>query len=97
MLTLRTSAHIPTGWHRRGLRLISTSTGVLRVRAGTRRRRSLRLILTSTGAPRARADGRRLFPESTRLLDAGRRRLWLNDRWSAHVGRIQARPWRRQS
>jgi hypothetical protein len=97
MLMLRTSAHIPTRRHCRGFGLIPTSTGLLRARAEARRRRSLRFIPTSTGAPRARADTRPLVPQCTRLLDAELRRLWLDDRWSAHVGCIQARQSRRQS
>ena len=74
MLTLRTSAHIPT-------QLLC---------------RSFRLIPNSTGAPRARAAGRRLLQEWTRLLNAEPRRAWLDDRWSAHVGRVQSRQSRRQ-
>jgi hypothetical protein len=75
MLTLRTSAHIPTNQHCRGFRLIRTSTGALRARAGARR----------------------LFQEWTRLWDAELRRLWLDDRWSAHAGRVQSKQSRRQS
>ena len=75
MLTLRTSAHIPTNQHRRNFRLIPTSTG----------------------APRARAGGQRLLQEWTRLWDAELRRLWLEDRWSAHVERLQSTQSRRQS
>jgi hypothetical protein len=74
MLTLRTSAHIPTHQHCRSFRRIPTSTGALRTRAG----------------------GRRRLQEWTRLFDAELRRLWLDDRWSAHVGRVQSRQSRRQ-
>ena len=74
MLTLRTSAQIPT----------------------SQLCRSFRLIPTSTGALRTRAPERRLFQEWTRLLDAELRRLWLDDRWSAHAGRGQSRQSRRQ-
>jgi hypothetical protein len=75
MLTLRTSAHIPTNQHRRNFRLIPTSTG----------------------APRARAGGQRLLQEWTRLLNAEPRRAWLDERWSAHAGRVQSKQSRRQS
>jgi hypothetical protein len=75
MLTLRTSAHIPTGQHCR----------------------SFRFIPNSTGAPRARAGARRLDREWTRLWDAALRRLWLDDRWGAHAGRVRSKPSRRQS
>jgi hypothetical protein len=37
MLTLRTSAHIPTNQHCRNFRLISTSTGAPQARAGVER------------------------------------------------------------
>ena len=74
MLTLRTSAHIPTRQHCRGFHLIRTSTGVRR----------------------PRAEGRRPFQEWTRLWDAELRRLWLDDRWSAHIERLQSRQSRRQ-
>jgi hypothetical protein len=37
MLTLRTSAHIPTNQHRRSFRLIPTSTGAPQARAGVER------------------------------------------------------------
>ena len=73
MLTLRTSAHIPTHRHCR----------------------SFHLIRASTGALRPRVPGRRLFQEWTRLWDAELRRLWLQDRWSAHAGRVQSRQSRR--
>jgi hypothetical protein len=75
MLTLRTSAHIPTNQHCR----------------------SFRLIPTSTGAPRAPAGARRLFQERTRLWNAEPRRVWLADRWSAHIGRVRSKQSRRQS
>jgi hypothetical protein len=74
MLTLRTSAHVPT----------------------CQFCRSFRLIRTSTGAPRARAGARPLFQEWTRLSDAELRRLWLDDRWSAHVVRVQSSQSRKQ-
>ena len=63
MLTVRTSAHIPTNQHRR----------------------SFRLCPTSTGAPPARTGSSRLLREWIRLLDAESRRLWLDDRWRAHL------------
>jgi hypothetical protein len=69
MLTARTSAHIATNQHRRSFRLIRTSTGALRARAGVRR----------------------LFQEWTRLSYAESRRLWLDDRWRAHVKRVELR------
>ena len=97
MLTLRTSAHIPTSQLCRSFRLIPASTGALRLRDPGRRSRSLRHIPTSTSAPRARADARRLFPAWTRLWDAELRRLWLDNRWSAHAGRVRSRQSRRPS
>ena len=75
MLTLRTSAHIPTSQLCRSFRFIPTSTGTLRERAG----------------------GRCLFQIWTRLFNAELRRLWLDDRWSAHIGRVRSRQPRRQS
>ena len=74
MLTLRTSAHIPTRQHCRGFHLIRTSTGAFR----------------------PRTPGRPLCQECTRLRDAELRRLWLDDRWSAHIERLQSRQSRRQ-
>jgi hypothetical protein len=74
MLTVRTSAHIPTN----------------------RLRGSFRLCPASTGAPPARAGLFRLLRERIRLSNAESRRLWLDDRWSAHVRRVRSRPGRRQ-
>ena len=74
MLTVRTSAHIPTNRHRR----------------------SFRLCPASTGAPLARVGVSRLLREWLRLLNLESRRLWLDDRWSVHVRRVQSRQWRRQ-
>ena len=61
-----------------------------------RHRRSFRLCPASTAAPLARAGASRLLREWLRLLDAESRRLWLDDRWSAHAGRLQSRQSRRQ-
>src|SRR5664280_2944886 len=44
----------------------------------------------------ARAALSRLHGEWRRLFNAESRRLWLDDRWSAHVRRVQSRQWRRQ-
>jgi hypothetical protein len=54
-------------------------------------RRSFRLCSTSTAAPLARAGVSHLLRERLRLLNAESRRLWLGDRWSAHVRRVQSR------
>jgi hypothetical protein len=59
-------------------------------------RRSFHLIPTSTGALPARAGERCLLQEWIRLFNAELRRLWLGERWSAHVGRIRSRQSRRQ-
>jgi hypothetical protein len=59
--------------------------------------RSFRLIPTSTGVLWTRAGARRLFQEWTRLWNAELRRLWLDDRWSAHVRRVQSSQSRRQA
>jgi len=74
MLTLRTSAHIPTN----------------RIRV------SFRFCPTSTGAPVAQAGLARLLGEWISLSNAESRRLWLEDRWGAHVRRVQTRGSRRQ-
>ena len=58
--------------------------------------RGFHLIRTSTGALRPRTPGRPLFQEWTRQWDAELRRLWLDDRWSAHIERLQSRQSRRQ-
>lgn len=75
MLTLRTSAQIPTNQHCRSFRFIPTSTGALRARAGWWR----------------------LLQEWIRLFNAEPRRVWLDQRWSAHMGRVRSKQSRRQS
>jgi hypothetical protein len=64
--------------------------------ATNRHRGSFRFCPASTGAPLARAGVSRQLLEWLRLLNAESRRLWLDDRWSAHVRRVQSRQWRRQ-
>ena len=61
-----------------------------------RHRGDFRLCPASTGAPRAQTALSRLHREWCRLSNAESRRLWLDDRWSAHVRRVQSRQWRRQ-
>jgi hypothetical protein len=61
-----------------------------------RHRGDFRLCPGSTGAPRARADISRLLREWCRLSNAESRRLWLEDRWTAHMLRVQSRQWSRQ-
>ena len=55
-----------------------------------RHRRSFRSGPASTGAPLARAGSLRLIEAWLRLFDAESRRLWLEARWRAHLGRVRA-------
>jgi len=59
--------------------------------ATNQHRGSFRLCPASTGAPTARAGRSRRSLNWLRLLNAESRRLWLDDRWSAHVRRVQSR------
>ena len=61
-----------------------------------RHRRDFRLCPASTGAPRARAGLSLLYREWRRLCNAESRRLWLDDRWSAHLRRVRSGQGRRQ-
>jgi hypothetical protein len=60
-----------------------------------RHRGSFHLCPASTGASAARAGVSRLLREWLRLFSAESRRLWLEDRWSGHVRRVQSRQGRR--
>jgi hypothetical protein len=55
-----------------------------------------RLCPASTGAPRSRAGISRPLGEWCRLSNAESRRLWLEDRWTAHMLRVQSKQWRRR-
>jgi len=58
-------------------------------------RKNFRFSPASTGAPRARLSETLLVKKWIQLLDAEARRLWLDDRWSAHARRVKSRTsWR---
>ena len=61
-----------------------------------RHRRDFRLCPASTGAPRARAGLSLLDREWRRLCNAESRRLWLDDRWSAHLRLARSKRVRRR-
>ena len=55
-----------------------------------RHRAGFRFSPASTGAPAARGASRPA-PERIRLLDAEARRFWLENLWSAHLGRVRSK------
>ena len=69
---------------------IKTSAHILK----NRHRRSV--CPTSTGVPLAQADACRLHREWRCLLNAESRRLWLDERWRAHLRMVRSKQVRRR-
>ena len=61
-----------------------------------RHRGSFRFCLASTGARVPRTGVSHLLRERLRLLNAESRRVWIQDQWNGHLGRVQSRQGRRQ-
>ena len=58
---------------------------------GNRHRRNFRSCATATGAPAKGDLGGCPLAEWKRLWNAEARRNWLDDRWSAHIQRVERR------
>lgn len=63
---------------------------------GNRLRKSFRICPASTGVPLERVESVRLLQEWLRLFNAESRRVWLEDRWNAHLQRARSRRQRRR-
>jgi hypothetical protein len=64
--------------------------------ATNRRRLSFRACPASTGVSLAWLEGSRLLEELIRQFNAESRRLWLRDRWRAHLEQVRSRQRRRR-